>query len=42
MEQVHHIPQNSGISEASPSDFHIYPTPLLGQDMTQGQLLGGV
>ena len=23
-------------------DYHIYPTPLLGQDMTQGQFLSGV
>ena len=22
--------------------YHIYPTPLLGQDMTQGQFLSGV
>ena len=22
--------------------FHIYPTPPLGQDMTQGQILSGV
>ena len=23
-------------------DYHIYPTPPLGQDMTQGQFLSGV
>ena len=23
-------------------DYHIYPTPLLGQDMTQSQFLSGV
>ena len=28
--------------DATGSSYHIYPTPPLGQDMTQGQFLSGV
>ena len=36
------IKQVSNLRNILHLDMHIYPTPPLGQDMTQGQFLSGV
>ena len=33
---------NAGVKNSQVVNYHIYPTPPLGQDMTQGQFLSGV
>ena len=33
---------STNVNDYVPPPYHIYPTPPLGQDMTQGQFLSGL